>query len=83
MKTIHPVYRFSFVNLSKPDSQYSVGMKPVLYSELEAKESGTGWTRAGTEMTYFKDIKASEASWDQGEFEGVRSSFFLLLILHG
>ena len=55
-------YRFSFVNLSKPDSQYSVGMKPVLYSELEALESGTGWTRTGTEMTYFKDIKASEAS---------------------
>ena len=71
------------MNLSKPDSQYSVGMKPVLYSELEAKETGTGWTRAGTEMTYFKDIKASEASWDQGEFEGVRSSFFLLLIFHG
>ena len=55
-------YRFSFVNLSKPDSQYSVGMKPVLFSEVEAKETGTGWTRVGTEMTYFKDVKASEAS---------------------
>ena len=72
----NPGHRFSFVNLSKPDSQYSVGMKPVLYSELEAKETGTGWTRAGTEMTYFKDIKASEASWGQGEFEGVRNGFW-------
>ena len=69
-------YRFSFVNLSKPDSQYSVGMKPVLYSELEAKETGTGWTRAGTEMTYFKDIKASEASCDQGELAGGIRHFF-------
>ena len=47
-------YRFSFVNFGKPDSQYSVGMKPVLYSELEASKSGTGWMRAGTDMTYFK-----------------------------
>ena len=47
-------YRFSFVNFGKPDSQYSVGMKPVLYSEVEASKSGTGWMRAGTDMTYFK-----------------------------
>ena len=25
-------YTFSIVNFNKPDSQYSVGMKPVLYS---------------------------------------------------
>ena len=55
-------YRFSFVNFSKPDSQYSVGMKPVLYSEIEAEKNGTGWMRIGSEMTYFKDVKASEDS---------------------
>ena len=52
--------RFSLVNLSKPDSQYSVGMKPVLYSETEAQLSGTGWTRAGSEMAYFKDTRSAE-----------------------
>ena len=51
-------YRFSFVNFSKPDSQYSVGMKPVLYSEIEATKTGVGWVRAGTEMTYFKESKS-------------------------
>ena len=54
-------YRFSFVNFSKPDSQYSVGMKPVLYSETEVARTGVGWVRAGTEMTYFKD-SSSDAS---------------------
>ena len=55
-------YRFSFVNFSKPDSQYSVGMKPVLYSEIEASRSGVGWVRAGTEMTYFKETKSPSDS---------------------
>ena len=54
-------YRFSFVNFSKPDSQYSVGMKPVLYSETEVARTGVGWVRAGTEMTYFK-VSQSDAS---------------------
>ena len=52
-------YRFSFVNFGKPDSQYSVGMKPVLYSEIEAEKNGVGWMRTGTEMVYFKDSKES------------------------
>ena len=55
-------YRFSFVNFSKPDSQYSVGMKPVLYSETEARENGVGWMRVGSEMTYFKDTRNSGTS---------------------
>ena len=33
-------YRFSFVNFLKPDSQYCVGMKPVIYSEKEVSLSG-------------------------------------------
>ena len=45
---------------AQPDSQYSVGMKPVLYSETEAQLSGTGWTRAGSEMAYFKDNRSAE-----------------------
>jgi len=54
-------YRFSFVNFGKPDSQYGVGMKPVLYSEVEAEISGTGWMRAGMEMTYFREQQIEDS----------------------
>ena len=48
-------YKFSLVNFSKSDSQYSVGMKPVLYSAKEAKRTGVGWIRTGDIIRYFKD----------------------------
>ena len=35
-------YKFSIVNFTKPDSQYAVGMRPVLYSQREAETSGIG-----------------------------------------
>ena len=54
-------YRFSFVNFGKPDSQYSVGMKPVMYSEIEAEKNGIGWTRSGTEMTYFREQQLEDS----------------------
>jgi hypothetical protein len=40
-------YRLSIVNLSKPDSLYNSGMRPVLYSEIEAERHFVGWTRVG------------------------------------
>jgi hypothetical protein len=43
-------YRFSIINFGKPDSQYGSGMKPVMYSEVEAAKSGVGWQRAGHGM---------------------------------
>ena len=49
-------YKFSIVNFSKSDSQYSVGMKPVLYSTKEAKRTGVGWTRTGDNIRYYKDV---------------------------
>ena len=48
-------YTFSIVNFTKPDSQYSVGMKPVLYSVKETERSGVGWTRAGDQVRYYRD----------------------------
>ena len=35
-------YKYSIVNFTKPDSQYAVGMRPVLYSQREAETSGIG-----------------------------------------
>ncbi len=43
-------YRFSIVNLSKPDSLYTCGMKPVLYSQIEAEKHFVGWSRVGTNI---------------------------------
>ena len=43
-------YRFSIVNFSKPDSLYNYGMKPVLYSEIEAERHFVGWSRVGSNI---------------------------------
>ena len=40
-------YRLSIVNFTKPDSLYTCGMKPVLYSKVEADRHFVGWTRVG------------------------------------
>ncbi|CAH1400634.1 unnamed protein product [Nezara viridula] len=48
-------YRFSIVNLSKGESLYSVGMKPVLYSSKAAVDKKLGWHRCGTNITYFRN----------------------------
>ena len=62
-------YRFSIVNLSKSDSLYNCGMKPVresalltlpappkvLYSKIEADRHFVGWTRVGDSIRYYKN----------------------------
>ena len=49
-------FRFSIVNFSKPDSQYNVGMKPVMYSIKEAEKNGVGWQRTGDQIRYFRKL---------------------------
>ncbi|CAB4057471.1 AGBL2_3 [Lepeophtheirus salmonis] len=48
-------YRFSIVNFSKPDSLYNYGMKPILYSNIEAEKHYIGWTRVGSNIRYYKN----------------------------
>ena len=48
-----PRYRFNLINLMKPDSLFSSGMRPLLYSEGLAAEAGVGWTRCGDDIAYF------------------------------
>lgn len=43
-------YRFSIVNFHKPDSLYNCGMKPVLYSQIEAEKHFVGWSRVGSNI---------------------------------
>ncbi|KAM6157898.1 cytosolic carboxypeptidase 2 [Rhynchocyon petersi] len=47
-------YRFTIVNLLKPKSLYTVGMKPLMYSQLDASAHNIGWRREGNEIKYYK-----------------------------
>lgn len=46
---------FSLVNLSKSESLYSQGLKPLIYSERYNQEKGIGWHRDGTNVMYYKN----------------------------
>ncbi|KAM3609061.1 uncharacterized protein V6R79_009303 [Siganus canaliculatus] len=46
-------YRFTIINLMKKGSLYSLGMRPLLYSERDAKERGVGWRRTGANIRYY------------------------------
>ncbi|XP_055280093.1 cytosolic carboxypeptidase 2 isoform X4 [Moschus berezovskii] len=48
-------YRFTIVNLLKPKSLYTVGMKPLMYSQLDASTHSIGWRREGDEIKYFRN----------------------------
>jgi len=48
-------YRLSIVNLMKPDSLYSNGMRPLFYSQKKAELKKVGWHRAGDNITYYKN----------------------------
>lgn len=48
-------YRFTIVNLLKPKSLYAVGMKPLMYSQLDATIYNVGWRREGHEIKYYKN----------------------------
>ena len=48
-------YKFHLINLMKPDSLFSSGMKPLVYSERRAGEESVGWIRAGDEIAYFQN----------------------------
>ncbi|XP_059242791.1 cytosolic carboxypeptidase 2 isoform X1 [Mustela nigripes] len=48
-------YRFTIVNLLKPKSLYTIGMKPLMYSQLDADTHNIGWRREGKEIRYFKN----------------------------
>ncbi|XP_058153392.1 cytosolic carboxypeptidase 3 isoform X3 [Dasypus novemcinctus] len=49
------VYRFTIVNFTKPSSLYNRGMRPLFYSDKEAKAHNIGWQRIGDQIKYFKN----------------------------
>jgi hypothetical protein len=46
-------YTFHITNFMKPDSLYSVGMKPLVYSKKEAEHHNVGWHHAGEDIVYY------------------------------
>ncbi|XP_021270827.1 cytosolic carboxypeptidase 3 isoform X3 [Numida meleagris] len=48
-------YRFTIVNFTKRSSLYSHGLRPLLYSEVDAKKHNIGWRRTGNEIKYYKN----------------------------
>ncbi|XP_043943115.1 cytosolic carboxypeptidase 3 [Protopterus annectens] len=48
-------YRFTIINFLKPSSLYNLGMRPLMYSELEAHTRQVGWHRIGDEIKYYRN----------------------------
>jgi hypothetical protein len=48
-------YRFNLINMEKAGSQFNEGMRPVLFSELEAQQLGHGWRRVGEQVCYYRN----------------------------
>nr|XP_033808321.1 cytosolic carboxypeptidase 3 isoform X2 [Geotrypetes seraphini] len=53
-------YRFTIVNFTKSASLYNLGMRPLIYSEEEARRSRIGWRRIGADIKYYKNNLGSE-----------------------
>ncbi|XP_029437935.1 cytosolic carboxypeptidase 2 [Rhinatrema bivittatum] len=56
------LYRFSITNLMKPTSLYSLGMKPLLYSQKDAQTRNIGWRRVGDDISYYKVANTQEGA---------------------
>lgn len=50
-------YRFFIANFTKTSSQYSEGMTPVIFSEIEYMLSGRGWERGGFDIAYYSNSR--------------------------
>uniref|UniRef100_A0A8C2T7C1 AGBL carboxypeptidase 3 n=1 Tax=Coturnix japonica TaxID=93934 RepID=A0A8C2T7C1_COTJA len=48
-------YRFTIVNFTKRKSLYRHGLRPLLYSEADAKKYNIGWRRTGSEIKYYRN----------------------------
>jgi hypothetical protein len=45
--------RVNILNMSKFESLYAEGMRPVLFSQTAAALQGVGWTRCGENVRYY------------------------------
>eukprot|EP00282_Hemiselmis_andersenii_P017674 CAMPEP_0114123706 /NCGR_PEP_ID=MMETSP0043_2-20121206/8389_1 /TAXON_ID=464988 /ORGANISM="Hemiselmis andersenii, Strain CCMP644" /LENGTH=126 /DNA_ID=CAMNT_0001216541 /DNA_START=51 /DNA_END=428 /DNA_ORIENTATION=- len=52
-------YTLNIVNLIKPDSLYRVGMRPAMFSAIDA-QNGIGWRRTGEKIAYYDNSYETE-----------------------
>lgn len=52
---IGALYKLNIVNMAKPDSLYNYGMKPCVYSKVEAEQYKRGWRREGLDICYYQN----------------------------
>jgi len=50
-------YKFNILNMLKANSLFNEGMRPLVYSEIEAKQTGFGWRRDGIDVCYYRNSK--------------------------
>lgn len=75
-------YRLSIVNLVKSGSLYNEGMKPLMYSTIDAKNSSIGWRRCGENISYFKNEDVNVAHDDDDEYDGFYTLTFNIEFPH-
>uniref|UniRef100_A0A8I3ND15 AGBL carboxypeptidase 3 n=3 Tax=Canis lupus familiaris TaxID=9615 RepID=A0A8I3ND15_CANLF len=54
------VYRFTIINFTKPASLYNRGMRPLFYSEKDAKTHNIGWQRIGDQIKYYRNNQGQD-----------------------
>jgi cytosolic carboxypeptidase protein 2/3 len=59
--------KLNIVNLTKPDSLFNLGMRPVIYS-MENASKGVGWIRAGRDVSYTLSTPASTVAGNNPDF---------------
>ncbi|KAJ3596586.1 hypothetical protein NHX12_002991 [Muraenolepis orangiensis] len=69
MKAGGVTYRFTIVNLMKGRSLYSLGMRPLLYSQRSAEERAEGWRRVGSDIKYYRNYPQTSEE-NNAEHEG-------------
>lgn len=68
---------FNIVNFTKPDSLFNLGMRPVTYSVIDAKTKGLGWTRSGSDISYYCNSLARNNTSGEGNTSYYTLSFTL------
>ncbi|XP_011632077.1 cytosolic carboxypeptidase 1-like isoform X2 [Pogonomyrmex barbatus] len=48
-------YTFNIINCEKTNSQFNFGMKPILFSVMEAQCGKPGWMRTGVDICYYRN----------------------------
>lgn len=75
-------YKFNIINLMKKESLYNDGMKPLVYSDYDAKTKGRGWVRGGFDVCYYQNsIKRKNGYYYSCTFSYIFESLFLFFFI--